>query len=180
VSGQTRTDKSGYVYLLNLEGTNHFKVGVAIDIQRRLYQLSGASPHPIVVIASYKHSKPYVVEKRIHQALQSFNVRREWFQCERHEIDAIFHDCNTQEVPQEDEQSADDSQSDIPPTTSSDMFANFSREELLPIAVASRKLARACDQKNVGLFEYARRVEEATKEFRASVSEAARRNQGRK
>ncbi len=56
---------------------NQIKVGIAINVRKRLSGLQVASPLPITLLGSIAGDRH--VEKTLHEQLRGFHVRGEWF-----------------------------------------------------------------------------------------------------
>lgn len=83
------------VYLLRIQGTDYFKVGISADVEQRLAGFRTGMPFDIDLIHSYTQSDALETEQSIHRMLSGMHVRREWFQGEPAEIERIFHIGNT-------------------------------------------------------------------------------------
>lgn len=80
------------VYLLNLKGTNYFKIGVSVNVQRRMSDLQTAMPMEVVLVA---HTiTPYAkdLELALHTKLSGFRVRGEWFDLPSDEALRVFQE----------------------------------------------------------------------------------------
>lgn len=69
----------GTIYLIQAVGTSLVKIGFTKgDIDRRLRQLQGGSPLPLVAVASFRGAMSE--ERGLHRRFADFNVHDEWFQ----------------------------------------------------------------------------------------------------
>lgn len=84
---------SGYVYLLRMDDTDYYKVGVSAgDPNTRVATLQIGNPIELHLIAASEQEKPYQVEADIHMALEEYQVRGEWFRVERDVVIRIYSD----------------------------------------------------------------------------------------
>jgi hypothetical protein len=71
----------GYVYIINAQGTNLYKVGYTDgDPEDRRAQLQTGCPYTLQLIASYWKEDARSVETVAHKILASYNVNGEWFE----------------------------------------------------------------------------------------------------
>jgi predicted GIY-YIG superfamily endonuclease len=79
-----KRSKSGYVYVITNENFNGFcKVGVTIDIKKRLQSYQTSSPHRNFKIQHYIfHPDCYGAEERIRKLLKYFalSIKNEWYE----------------------------------------------------------------------------------------------------
>jgi hypothetical protein len=72
------TNKSGFVYVIGIEGDNSaVKIGFASKIEDRLSTLQTASHHELKVLAVIEGSPKE--EKDLHRKFASDHIRGEWF-----------------------------------------------------------------------------------------------------
>ncbi len=69
----------GSVYFMQMEGTNFVKVGVSGNPKKRLSSIQTSNPVNINLINHFKVKKPYSLEEKFHNKLNSFNYNKEWF-----------------------------------------------------------------------------------------------------
>jgi len=94
-TGKHRPTQAGFAYFINSldfegEWNCKLKVGVSTDPFRRLDALSTGNPHPLLLrhfILSYDAPK---LERLIHNDLDEFRGRGEWFDDERHVANRMF------------------------------------------------------------------------------------------
>ncbi len=82
---------SGYCYLIRLQGTNYFKIGVSIDVKSRLEDLD-VGPIPVEIVETCLLKSPYKAERIIHIALREFRVRGEWFLVDPAKVRQVFQE----------------------------------------------------------------------------------------
>ncbi len=80
-------DRSG-VYLVNIRGTNHYKIGFTKNIQRRLKEFMTNNPFAVDLHFFLLTDYPVVVERELHSILSSNRIVKEWF--EIHDIEDFF------------------------------------------------------------------------------------------
>ena len=78
-----------YLYLIRCE--NFHKIGVAIDVESRIAQLSTGNPFPLFLDSFYKYENAEFVERAIHQRFSLRRVRGEWFKLDADDL-KDFHD----------------------------------------------------------------------------------------
>jgi hypothetical protein len=87
---------SGYVYLLRMDDTDYYKVGVSAgDPKIRIATLQTGNPIELHLIAASEQDQPYRIEHDIHDALDGYQVRNEWFKADREVIHRVFRDYTT-------------------------------------------------------------------------------------
>ena len=71
----------GYIYIIKHGEDNRFKVGKTSQnpLERRDQLDSTGVPEPLKVIASFPVENIDISEKKVHQALEKYRNRREWF-----------------------------------------------------------------------------------------------------
>jgi len=69
----------GYVYLLHLEGFDFYKIGISQDVPSRKRKLQTLVPFEIKTIKTIHIESYRDVEKKIHESLEEYRHRGEWF-----------------------------------------------------------------------------------------------------
>jgi hypothetical protein len=82
--------KQGYVYLINIFGTNKYKIGVSTKIKRRLADISSAIPFELNILAINFINDPYQVEQSIITTHKSKLIKNEWFNLTKNEAKEIM------------------------------------------------------------------------------------------
>lgn len=67
------------IYILNIEGSNYYKIGVSQNVKRRVSDISSAMPFKVVVLYNQKEDKAYDKEEYLHQLFAERYVKSEWF-----------------------------------------------------------------------------------------------------
>lgn len=73
----------GYVYLIGeLENDNRYKIGStrAKDVNTRLKQLQTGNSSPLILCDYFETSRPFKLEKMLHNHFKDANVINEWFE----------------------------------------------------------------------------------------------------
>jgi ribosomal protein S25 len=70
-----------YVYVLKA-GENHYKVGVATSVKKRLAGLQTSNPVKVEIVSAKLLDDAYAVEGQLHIRLKEWNVSGEWFKLE--------------------------------------------------------------------------------------------------
>ena len=67
------------IYIINIEGTNLYKIGTSQNVNRRIKDISAASPFQIDIIHVQKVLFAYELEQSIHKQIDHLHVKNEWF-----------------------------------------------------------------------------------------------------
>ena len=76
------------IYVINIKGSNIYKIGVSSNSQRRIYDLRAANAFPIDVIYVQKSLFPAQLERKIHNHLSDKHIKNEWFKID--DIDIVL------------------------------------------------------------------------------------------
>lgn len=68
---------SGYVYIL--QSGDAFKIGKAIDVDRRIMQISPIPPYPVKLIHSIRTTNHHALETQLHEYFAAKRLNGEWF-----------------------------------------------------------------------------------------------------
>lgn len=63
-----------YVYLIQLEGTDVYKIGFSKNPKQRIKSLQTANPYKLVLIDLYKTKRYTQIEKNLHRRFASYKV----------------------------------------------------------------------------------------------------------
>jgi hypothetical protein len=74
--------KEGYVYLINIEGTKKYKIGVSKNPKRRISDISNYIPFELNILAINKIKNPYHIEEELLTKFNSKLIKNEWFNLE--------------------------------------------------------------------------------------------------
>jgi hypothetical protein len=89
-----------FVYILRSGEENLFKIGKAIDVDRRAKQLATGNPHPLTEFARVETEHPADCEKYLHHRLRTKRSRRsgarEFFEVEPAELEDLIRDVDVQ------------------------------------------------------------------------------------
>lgn len=83
------------VYFIRIDGTDYVKIGRAVDVQKRLANLSVAHPMALEVVHTIKtanSTSDAVLEKRLHAHLKTSRVRGEWFVLTNEQLTRAIND----------------------------------------------------------------------------------------
>lgn len=81
---------SGYVYFLNAEGTNRYKIGLTADIDRRIKQLNAKqSAFPVVLLWQIEVDNMRAAEKYLHDLFSDYRVHGEWFEFSEQDLGIV-------------------------------------------------------------------------------------------
>lgn len=70
---------SGFVYAIQNRGSGLVKIGVAVNLERRLAQLQCQSGMPLELLASARHELPRLTEEHLHRLFAGERELGEWF-----------------------------------------------------------------------------------------------------
>ena len=72
------------VYIINLKGTNFYKIGLSGNLTQRLKQIQSYNPLKIKLSVAevFPYSVANKIEKRLHEKYKTFCVHGEWFEFE--------------------------------------------------------------------------------------------------
>jgi hypothetical protein len=86
----------GFVYILKSGDENLFKIGKAVDVERRAKQLATGNPQPLAEFARIESEHPAECEKYLHHRLRTKRSRRsgarEFFEVEPAELEDLIRD----------------------------------------------------------------------------------------
>lgn len=75
-------------YVYGIQSGQFIKVGVALDITRRLHTIRLSNPHPLKVVLRRKMRAAYYCERKMHEILKEKSIGREWFDATVEEVHA--------------------------------------------------------------------------------------------
>ena len=70
---------NGYIYIVKLKGYDLYKIGVSNKPKRRIQDIDSYSPFGIHVVGVYYFTNVYEMEEMIHENLNVYLKRKEWF-----------------------------------------------------------------------------------------------------
>jgi hypothetical protein len=76
------------IYILNIEGTNIYKIGTSQNVNRRIKDICASNPFHIDIIHIQKVKFAYEVEQSIHNEIDNCHIKNEWFKIK--DIDKII------------------------------------------------------------------------------------------
>ncbi|KAL8698079.1 MAG: hypothetical protein Q9201_006773 [Fulgogasparrea decipioides] len=80
---QTEPHSQGYIYLIHMENTTYYKIGMSLDPDIRLRTLQTGNPHPLHLLSMQAVGDMRSAEVSLHQRFASQRVSnsnaREWF-----------------------------------------------------------------------------------------------------
>lgn len=82
----------GFVYLVQMEGTAFYKIGMSLEPHLRLRTLQTGNPHTLLLRSTQAVKDMRKMETKLHQRFEAQRVRnmtaREWFEF-RHDSAAV-------------------------------------------------------------------------------------------
>lgn len=73
---------NGCIYIINIEDTDYYKIGVSQNPNRRIRDLESSTPFNIYLIYCKFYEKVYEIEQYIHNKINSNYIKSEWFKLE--------------------------------------------------------------------------------------------------
>ena len=67
------------IYVLNIEGTNIYKIGTSQNTNRRIKDICASIPFHVDIIHVQKVMFAYELEQSIHEQIDHLHVKNEWF-----------------------------------------------------------------------------------------------------
>lgn len=83
----------GYVYFIQMENTDLYKIGKAADVRKRLFGIQSNNPYKLTVYRVLEAANSSDLERKLHSLLEKHRQRGEWFSIEDKQIieNAILH-----------------------------------------------------------------------------------------
>ena len=81
--------KSGYVYVLQMEGHPYYKIGRTVNITRRLGEISPQMPSRAVVVMAHRVVDAWRTESMLHGNYKQKRLNGEWFRLEENDLREI-------------------------------------------------------------------------------------------
>lgn len=81
---------SNYVYLINAVKTDKFKIGVTVNIKKRIADMQTSCPYRLRLVHACYSSQAYEVEKQLHERFAKQRVILEWFEFTTNEVKAVI------------------------------------------------------------------------------------------
>jgi hypothetical protein len=69
---------NGFIYFINIKGTNYYKLGVSQNIKRRLYDISSSMPFDLDILSIHYFNDVYDIESNYKIKLFEFIQKGEW------------------------------------------------------------------------------------------------------
>lgn len=79
----------GYIYVVQMEGHNLYKIGRSVNVPRRMSQIGVQLPYPYRLIFAYRSDDVRRREEWLHCELKEFRRNGEWFELEDRHIQYI-------------------------------------------------------------------------------------------
>jgi len=81
------SDENLIIYLINVVGTNYYKIGVTQNINKRLIQLQTSNPMSLNLIHNFVGG--YKTEFYLHKLFFNYQVKNEWFELSQDYVDLL-------------------------------------------------------------------------------------------
>jgi predicted GIY-YIG superfamily endonuclease len=70
----------GYIYIIQMKGTNYFKIGITNNLTKRLSTLQTGNPIKLYIVRYYEiYTNTKKIEKLLHNYLSEYHIHLEWF-----------------------------------------------------------------------------------------------------
>jgi hypothetical protein len=76
----------GFVYLIQAEGTDIYKIGISKDVRYRLKALQTSSPVPLKMVSFQFTDKPFKQEEKLHEHFAGKRIHGEWFRLDPDDV----------------------------------------------------------------------------------------------
>jgi len=86
-----------YVYLINKEYTDEYKIGVSNDPEKRLKAIQTGNSEKVIIFKKFKSQYPTKVEGRLHRFFNSERRKGEWFVLTDEQIKSFLSLCEEYE-----------------------------------------------------------------------------------
>lgn len=80
----------GYIYFLNIVGTNKYKIGVSTNPKRRLRDISSYIPFELKLLSIHKLNTPYEIEQDFINLYSDNLIKNEWFEFDLNTVKKIM------------------------------------------------------------------------------------------
>jgi hypothetical protein len=67
------------LYVLNISGTNIYKIGITQNYKRRIHDIRSVIPFSVDVVLLKKCLLPFELEQSIHEYYKDYHIKNEWF-----------------------------------------------------------------------------------------------------
>lgn len=84
----------GYVYLIEDEENNRYKIGVTKNLKKRLRNLQTGNSNQIKVKYIYETEFPFRIEQMLHNKFSEYNELNEWYNLPKQIVDNFDEYCN--------------------------------------------------------------------------------------
>lgn len=86
----------GYVYLINMVGTNNYKIGYTTrDVITRLNELQTGNPEALKLVSFYKTKNHTKLESWLHRKNKFKRKEGEWFEFDDEFVKGFITECQT-------------------------------------------------------------------------------------
>ena len=90
--------KEGYIYFIQIIGTNKYKIGVSTVPKKRLAAIASVLPFELQVLALNKIKNPYDFEQKLINKYIKYLIKNEWFNLEINQARDIMITLHNQQV----------------------------------------------------------------------------------
>jgi len=72
-----------------LESGGYFKIGIAVDVPRRIAAITGSCPSPVTLLFSASVPNARYIEKLLHTKYAEQNTHHEWFKLTPEQVNDV-------------------------------------------------------------------------------------------
>ena len=85
-----------YVYLLKTDD-NRYKIGVSVNVERRIKQLQTGCSDRIMVVDTFLSKFPFKLESALHRKYESSKINGEWYLLTNESVSEFQNICSQME-----------------------------------------------------------------------------------
>lgn len=88
---QSIIDDLKYLYIIKPKGLSYYKIGVAVDVDKRMKSLQTGCPAELHCIYKKEFNKTIKLERMIHKKYKNKNTYGEWFKFNKQELEELIN-----------------------------------------------------------------------------------------
>lgn len=81
--------KTGFIYVLQMEGHDYYKIGRTVNLNKRVSQISPQMPGRLEIVLAHKVADCFFGEAQLHKDLKHKRLNGEWFSLDTADLDLI-------------------------------------------------------------------------------------------
>ena len=79
-----------YLYILKPKGLPYYKIGIAVDVDKRIKDLQTGCPKELYCVYKKEFNKTIKIERMIHKKYKNKNTYGEWFKLNKNELEELI------------------------------------------------------------------------------------------